>query len=342
MRAPSARISIAVLLLVGGCVPASDIDDLRASASEPGDDASSDSDAPAECEDLPAHITADGMLEHLEALEAIATANGNRRSVGSPGYEQSVAYVRAQLEDSGYEVKTHELDAVVAGQLVHTSSLFVETDDGDPDDVIMLGAHLDSVPTGPGINDNGSSVAALLEIADAIQGCATTRRVRFAWWGAEEAMLAGSRAWVESQDADELDAIRGYLNFDMIASPNYARFVFDGDGSAFDEPGPGGSDDIEEAFLGYFDEEDIATDPMGYVGRSDHAPFAEAGIAFGGIFTGADGVKTDEEAQTYGGQAGAPHDGCYHQACDDIDNVDLDVLEEMGRAIAYAVEDLAM
>ena len=305
-------------------------------------DASSESESPIDCADLPSHITADGMRAHLEALESIATANGNRRSVGTVGYDQSVDYMREQLEAAGYVVTTHELDVEVAGEMRHTASVLAETPSGDPDDVIILGAHLDSVPSGPGINDNGTGVAALLEIARAIHGCATTRRVRFAWWGAEEVMLAGSTAYVASLDAAERDAITTYMNFDMIGSPNYVRFVYDGDGSAFAEAGPPGSAELEHAFSDYFESVGSATEEIAFGGRSDYVAFLESGIGVGGLFTGANSVKSEAEAQVYGGRAGVAYDACYHEPCDGVDNVDLGVLESMARAIAHAVELLAM
>jgi hypothetical protein len=333
MKLARSRIWIGALLLTGACFDdAPQRESTGPSDETSADDASSELEA---CVDLAEHITEDDLVPHLEALQAIANANGNRRSIGTEGYDQSVAYVRARLEAFGYEVTEHEIDVDVAGQIRRTTSVLAETDAGDPDEVVMLGAHLDSVPTGPGINDNGTGIAALLEVARVVHGCDSTRRIRFAWWAAEEAMLAGSTAYVESLSDDERDAIVAYLNFDMIGSPNYVRFVYD-------VSSPPGSGDIEDAFLDYFDDEGLEVEPIGYSGRSDHVAFFEHGIAIGGLFTGADMAMTADEAHTYDGQAGAAYDACYHDACDDIDNVDFEVLETMGRAIAHAVEVLAM
>lgn len=319
----------------------------RPTPPRPGTDSSSGPDsnsAPGAqtCVDLPQHITADGLVAHLEALEAIATAHGNRRSVGTVGYDLSLDYVREQLEASGYAVVVHAFDVEVAGAVQHTASLLAETPGGNPDQVIVLGAHLDSVPTGPGINDNGSSVAALLEVARVIEACETNRKVRFAWWGAEEVRLAGSTAYVASLDDAQRSAIVTYMNFDMIGSPNYVRFIYDGDGSASGEPGPVGSAELEQVFAEYFDGVGLATEEIAFGRRSDYVAFVDAGIGAGGLFSGANAPKSAAQAQAYGGQPGVDYDPCYHAACDGIDNVDLEVLESMARAIAYAVEALAL
>jgi Zn-dependent M28 family amino/carboxypeptidase len=229
-----------------------------------------------------------------------------------------------------------EMDTDVIHELRPTASVLADT--GGADDVIVLGAHLDSVLDGPGINDNGSGVAALLEVARQIQGCETTRGVRFAWWTAEEVGLAGSTHYVETLDAGSRAAITAYLNFDMVGSPNWARFHYDGDGSAFPPGGPPGSAALEDPFVDFFAGIAMPTADIGFGGRSDYVAFVDHGIAAGGLFTGAEGNKTEAQAEAHGGNAGVPFDGCYHEACDDIDNVDLDALETSARAIAYALE----
>ena len=102
-------------------------------------------------------------------------------------------------------------------------------------------------PTGPGINDNGTGSATLLELARQISklGVEPENKIRFAWWGAEEEGLIGSTEYVAGLKKEALAKIALYLNFDMIGSPNFARLIYDGDGSAFDTPGPKGSDKIE-------------------------------------------------------------------------------------------------
>ena len=191
-----------------------------------------------------------------------------------------------------------------------TYNLVAETRYGNPKNVVMVGAHLDSVFEGPGINDNGSGSAALLEMAVLLRKAYPLNKIRFAWWGAEESGLVGSTYYVNNLTPEEKKKIKAYLNFDMIGSPNYANFIYDGDGSSFGLQGPPGSAAIEHLFEAYF----------GCVARSsrdrdrlppDYAQFFEDGIAFGGLFTGAEDIKTEEQAQKYGGAAGQPFDPCY-------------------------------
>lgn len=196
---------------------------------------------------------------------------------------------------------------------------------GDPDKTVMLGAHLDSVPAGPGVNDNGSGSSALLEIAEGIAQLAKnknkgslTNRVAFAFWGAEESGLIGSTYFVEHLPEAEREKILANLNFDMLASPNFARMVYDGDGDAFGTEGPAGSDIIEHIFNQYFESEGLAYEATAFTGRSDYGPFIAAGIPAGGLFTGAEEPKTAEQFARYGGVQGAWLDPCYHQACDTL------------------------
>lgn len=264
-------------------------------------------------------------------------------------------------------------------QDVTTKNVIAETPSGRDDRVVMAGAHLDSVPAGPGINDNGSGSAALLEIALQMHelGIEPRNTVRFAWWGAEEAGLIGSQSYVDSLTPREQKDISLYLNFDMIASPNFARFIYDGDGGAFGIEGPNGSDSIEGVFEDYFASQGLATEPTAFDGRSDYDAFISAGIPAGGLFTGAEGAKTEEQVGLYGGLAtfdagdgpeAVSYDPCYHAACDSLDvlavgdddldalytalnesydgaleyqgvitNINQVVLEEMTDAVAHAI-----
>ena len=162
---------------------------------------------------------------------------------------------------------------------------------------------------GPGINDNGSGTSTILEIAEQLAALKYTnklqRQVRFAFWGAEEPGLIGSEYYVDHLTEAQKAKIYANLNFDMLGSPNYVRFVYDGDGSDTPDAGPPGSDAIEDIFTNYFDSKKLASDPTAFDGRSDYGPFIAEGIPAGGLFSGAEGIKTAEEAATYGGTAGA-------------------------------------
>ena len=225
-----------------------------------------------------------------------------------------------------------------------TSNVIAETRNGDPDNVIVVGAHLDSVGVGPGINDNGSGSATILEIAEQVAKVKPRNKIRFIWFGAEEHGLLGSQAYVDSLPESERDKIAAMLNFDMVGSPNFVRFVYDGDLSDSDPP-PGGapeaSADIERIFLDYFAEQGLATEPTAFDGRSDYGPFIFAGIPAGGLFTGAEGIKTAEEAAIYGGTAGEPYDPCYHMGCDTLSNLNSTALDQMSDAAAHATITLA-
>jgi Zn-dependent M28 family amino/carboxypeptidase len=225
-----------------------------------------------------------------------------------------------------------------------TTNVIADSPGGDPNKIVVVGSHLDSVVEGPGINDNGSGTATNLEIAEQLAALKVKPRqkVRFAFWGAEEAGLLGSEYYVAHLSDTELGKIYANLNFDMLGSPNYVRFVYDGDGSATGTSGPPGSAEIEGIFDTYFAQQNLASEPTAFDGRSDYGPFIAVGIPAGGLFSGAEGIKTEEEAQVYGGTAGEPYDACYHQACDTTNNLSPAALNELGDAATHAVYTLAI
>ncbi len=207
--------------------------------------------------------------------------------------------------------------------------------------VVMAGAHLDSVPPGPGINDNGSGSAALLELAQSMSKLHPQNTVRLAWWGNEEGGLVGSTQWVAQQSQAELDRIALYLNFDMIGSPNYIFMVYDANESSFPAPAgvtiPEGSAAIERLFESFYTLRGEPYDDTQFSGRSDYQAFINNGIPSSGLFTGAEQVKTAEQAAIWGGTAGAQFDPCYHQACDTYANNNDHALEVNADAVAFAV-----
>lgn len=218
-----------------------------------------------------------------------------------------------------------------------TSNVIAESRTGDGGNVVMQGAHLDSVAEGPGIQDNGTGSAGLLELALKAASLKPTNKLRFAWWGAEESGLLGAEHYVEELSDAQRSRISLYLNYDMIGSPNFARFVYDGDGSAGDAGGPAGSTQIEQGFLDYFASQGLAVEPTAFDGRSDYGPFIAVGIPAGGLFTGAEEIKTPEQATKFGGTAGVAFDPNYHQAGDTIDNVNRTVLDQNIDAMADAL-----
>ena len=203
--------------------------------------------------------------------------------------------------------------------------VIAETSEGDPNHVVVVGAHLDSVPEGPGINDDGSGTATLLAQAEEIaDGHYKIRnKIRFAWWGAEENGLVGSTYYAHNLSQSEVDKIDVMLDYDMLASPNYVRFVYDGDGNAEEgnPAGPEGSGKVEQVFDDWFRAQGLASERVPFDGRSDYVGFTDRGIPAGGVFAGAEGVKTPEQEAVYGGAAGSWYDPCYHQFCDNLTTV---------------------
>ncbi|MGW1979740.1 M28 family metallopeptidase [Streptomyces sp. NPDC001889] len=261
---------------------------------------------------------------HLTQFQSIATANGGNRAHGRPGYKASIDYVKAKLDAAGF---TTTLQTFTSGGATGYN-LIADWPGGDANQILMAGAHLDSVTSGAGINDNATGSAGVLETALAVSRAQLqpTKHLRFAWWGAEELGLVGSRHYVNNLPAAERAKLTGYLNFDMIGSPNPGYFVYD-DNVA-----------IETVFKNYFSGLGVATEiETEGDGRSDHAPFKNVGIAVGGLFTGASRAKTAAQVQKWGGTAGQAFDRCYHSSCDNTSNVNDTALDRNSDAIAHAI-----
>ncbi|GIH95866.1 M28 family peptidase [Planobispora siamensis] len=272
--------------------------------------------------DIPvANVTA-----HLNQLQSIASGNGGTRVSGGAGYTASLTYLKGKLDAAGFQTRTQSF---TLGGRTHTN-LIADWPGGPANQTVMLGAHLDSVQAGPGINDNGSGSATLLEVALALPANrpALTKHVRFAWWAAEESGMNGSTYYVQNGGASGVEA---YLNFDMTASPNPGYFVYD------DDPA------IEGHFKAFYASINVPTEiETQGDGRSDHAPFKNAGVRVGGVFTGAEGVKSAAQAAKWGGSAGQPFDRCYHSACDTSGNVNSTALDRNADGAAYVLWKLAV
>jgi hypothetical protein len=220
-------------------------------------------------------------------------------------------------------------------------NVIAELPGDNPDNIVMAGAHLDSVPAGPGINDNGSGSAALLETALMMAKLKPENTLRFAWWGAEELGLIGSSEYVEDLErTGELDRIALYLNYDMVGSPNYIFMVYDANESTYPAPTgvpiPEGSEAIENLYERYYTLVGEPYDDSEFSGRSDYQAFIEAGIPAGGLFTGAEVLKKPEQAAIWGGIAGQQFDQNYHEVGDTFGNVNLHALEVNSDLIAFA------
>ncbi|MGX7827251.1 M28 family peptidase [Actinokineospora sp. 24-640] len=279
------------------------------------------------------NIPVANVQAHLNQFQTIATNNGGNRAHGRPGYLASVNYVKGKLDAAGYttSVKSFTYNGATGYNLI------ADWPGGDPNSIVMAGAHLDSVSVGPGINDNGTGSAGLLEVALAVASTnfSPGKHLRFGWWGAEELGLVGSTNYVNSLPTTEKSKISAYLNFDMTGSPNPGYFVYSASGQ------PAGSLQLQQVLQGYFSGINVQTELTSVGGRSDHAAFARAGIPVGGTFTGAEGIKTSAQAQKWGGTAGVAYDACYHRSCDRTSNVNATALDRNTDAIAHSIWTLA-
>ena len=264
----------------------------------------------------------------------------------SASYDLGVAL--NDLIDDGLELR---IFAETLRESLTTRNVIAESVAGDPDTVVMAGAHLDSVIAGPGIQDNGTGSAAILEVAlqlaeqfnvNSEDAFLLKNKVRFGWWSAEESGLIGSTFYVNDlveNDPEALEDIALYLNFDMIGSPNFTRGIYDGDQSTFEAPVPvpAGSAQIEDVFEAFYEANDLAYIDSEFSGRSDYQAFINNNIPSGGLFTGAEDIKTEEEVAIFGGTAGIQKDPCYHEACDTFENISLEAFDQNSDAVAYAV-----
>ena len=204
-------------------------------------------------------------------------------------------------------------------------NVVAETSGGDPNHLVLAGAHLDSVPAGPGINDDGSGTAFQLELAEQLAKAGTPPRnkIRFLWFGGEEDGLVGSQYYAAHLSDADVAKVDMMLDTDMIASPNFARLVYDGDGSSFgaENSGPAGSGTVEKASVDYWAKHGMVSEPIPFDGRSDYVGFINRGIPAGGVFAGAEAPKTAQQVARYGGVQGEQLDPCYHEPCDTYSTV---------------------
>ena len=227
------------------------------------------------------------------------------------------------------------MDAVV--KTIETQNILAQTKQGDPENCVMIGGHSDSVTEGPGINDDGSGSISVLEVAHQLTHFDVNNCVRFAWWAAEEEGLLGSNYYVASLTDEENLKIRVFLDYDMMASPNFVYQIYD----ANNKENPDGSGDIKDFYVDWYEQQGLNYTFIPFDGRSDYDGFIRNGIPGGGIATGAEGVKTQEEESQFGGKEGEWYDPCYHQLCDDLTNLNMTAWEVNTKLIAHSVATYA-
>lgn len=269
-------------------------------------------------------ISVADVQAHLTQFNTLASQNGGNRRAGGGGYNASLAYVKGKLQAAGYTVT----EQTCATCTYTGKNLIADWPGGPADRTVMFGAHLDSVSAGPGINDNGSGSATLLENALALaqQNPTMTKHVRFAWWNGEEQGLQGSQYYVSQLSSAQRSAITAYYNFDMVASVNGGYFINNLNSAA--------SAPMKEywASLGLAPEENVEGQ-----GRSDDYSFQQGGIATSGYATGASDTKTSAQAAKWGGTAGRSYDPCYHQSCDTTANINATALDRSADGVAYTL-----
>ncbi|MFF7454458.1 M28 family peptidase [Kitasatospora sp. NPDC008115] len=269
-------------------------------------------------------ISVANVQAHLSQFNTIASQNGGNRRTGTAGYSQSLAYVKAKLQAAGYQVSEQTCTTCT----YQANNLIADWPGGPADQVTMFGAHLDGVSAGPGINDNGSGSAVLLENALALAQAnpTLTRHVRFAWWTGEEQGLQGSKHYVSQLSSTARSAIKGYYNFDMVGSTNGGYFI-NNVNSATSAP-----------MKAYWDSLNLQPEEnVEGQGRSDDASFQSAGIPTSGYAAGASATKTSSQAAKWGGTAGRAYDSCYHSSCDTTSNINATVLDRSADGVAYTL-----
>jgi Zn-dependent M28 family amino/carboxypeptidase len=239
---------------------------------------------------------------------------------------------------------TVSLSAATRIDNIGTRNVVASTKTGRTDRVVVVGAHLDSVPEGPGINDDGSGTSTDLEVAlqMAKLGIKPVNQVRFIWFSGEEQGLFGSDHYANTLSKSGVSSIQAMLDFDMLASPNWALNIYDGDGSEYGVAGPNGSGTVESVFQKFFDGRGKYTERVAFDGRSDYDGFTAVGIPAGGITTGAEVHKDAFEQSKWGGTVSetlaGQYDPCYHLACDSYpSNINNTALDLMSDAVAHAV-----
>jgi len=274
---------------------------------------------------------------------------GSPAGLFTPGYYNGltapVAVISPNL-DAVLRKSRGPVQLTLDGKTVRLTSrnVLAQTKSGDQHNVVVVGAHLDSAPGSPGINNNGSGVAAVLQIAVQMGPTpAAANVVRFAFWGGRQDSLGGAERYLFDLDRETLNDIALYLDVDTIGSRNPGYFTYDGDRSgppsadfAVDDV-PLGSDGVERVLAGYLNLAGRRPADMALSKSSDISAFATAGIPVGGVTTGATQKKTTTQARLWGGTAGQSFDPDYRTAGDDIDNVDVVALGVMGSAVASAV-----
>lgn len=266
----------------------------------------------------------------------LGTPTGDEVPTVSISEKDAKAYINRLSKDPNYQFEvTLFVDAYIKN--ITTLNVIAETVHGDHNNVVSLGAHSDSVAAGPGINDDGSGTISLLDVAKALTNFKVNNAVRFAWWAAEEEGLLGSYAYANSLSEKENSKVRLFMDYDMMASPNYEYEVYD----ANNEDHPNGSGNLKDLYVDWYVENNLNYTLIPFDGRSDYVGFIDTGIPAGGIATGAEGIKSVQSKEKFGGVVGEWFDPCYHALCDNLDNPDYEAWVINTKLISHSVATYA-
>ncbi len=270
----------------------------------------------------PPTVSVANVNAHLQQLQNFATSNGGNRATGTAGHTATTTYLQQKLQAAGFTV-TVQTCTTCSGS---AKNIIADWPGGNTSNTYMFGAHSDGVSAGPGINDDGSGSASLLEAALvlAANNPTMTNHVRFGWWAGEEQGLIGSKFYVNSLTSAQKTAIKAYGTFDMIASTNGGYFVT-------------GTDAVAVKLREYFTSINVPTETSTEC-CSDDGSFRSAGVPSSINSTGASYTKTSAQVSKWGGTAGQPYDPCYHRACDSYpSNINTTSLGRWANAELYAV-----
>ncbi|MGX6603273.1 M28 family peptidase [Micromonosporaceae bacterium Da 78-11] len=270
----------------------------------------------------PPTVNVNNVNAHLQQLQNFATGNGGNRATGTAGHTATTTYLQQKLQAAGFTVTTQTCTTCSGS----AKNIIADWPGGNTANTYMFGAHSDGVSAGPGINDDGSGSATLLEAALqlAANNPTMTNHLRFGWWAGEEQGLIGSKFYVNSLTTAQKTAIKAYGTFDMVASTNGGYFVT-------------GTDAIAGKLREYFTSINVPTETSTEC-CSDDGSFRNAGIPSSINSTGASYTKTSAQVTKWGGTAGKAYDPCYHKACDSYpSNINGTSLGRWANAEEYAL-----
>jgi hypothetical protein len=332
-------------------------------------------------------IQPSSLWSHLAQFQRISDehkgpdGHGNR-DTGTAGYKASVDYVaklmrqagyhvtiqpyqinasditrtpKFSMPDQGYALTRYWLAAQPSDQPIVDYNLIAESRFGDPNHVVVVDAHLDSI-FGAGMLDNASGSTTILEIALNMAKTKTHNQLRYIWFGGEEIGLFGSAYYTTHLSSAERKRIAFDIDMDVTATPNFDIWIAD----------PANASDVNQFppnvvpqskignkfFADYFTSIGVVSQPSSFGNDgTDSNSFALIGIPDSGILTRQDCCKGAAEVAIWGGFLGnyegtvpGNDGGCVDHSkmwCDNLSNNDPFVFGLASKASAFVTLKLA-